>query len=441
MLKKGMNKLLAKGLVAIAVDNYKLVIECLEQLSIADINVLLHEVFLTGQKKYGEGKFINALKCFEIIVDNSSKKSGEIYCDSGYCLGCMYSNALGVKENKELAITYFHKSSLAGHANSTYNLACIKYNQKKYDESFVLFEKLATGEKVHALSQKMLAKQYEGGLGVEQNNELAFSWYSKAAQNKDHESLLKKSYMLSEGIGVEKNIQEASICGDEADQYERQEFETGQAANKSILNLKKYQFILDSIKFLNKNQKKDLSSTLFEQVFIEQFLRALHKSVEANRKLPASKKAVTVQQCFSYLEEEANISREVELLHFIASCYHYHFEDAIDINKAILWYKKAALKENKDSFYVLGFLYSRFCSHDCIKKDEDLSLYYYQKAMLLGHTLAAYNLMYMYRTLSKWEYVESIAKYLKEKGEVLTEKYLEEVSDNAEKQRSKLRIR
>ena len=65
------------------------------------------------------------------------------------------------------------------------------------------------GEQDHALSQYFLGQLYSEGKGVEKNEEEAFKWYKKAAENGDSGSAHEVGRRYKMGIGVKKDENEA----------------------------------------------------------------------------------------------------------------------------------------------------------------------------------------------------------------------------------------
>ena len=64
-------------------------------------------------------------------------------------------------------------------------------------------------ERGDAKAQYTLGAAYEEGKGVEQNNDLAFQWYRKAADQGDAQAQNAVGVMYSRGLGVDKNKEEA----------------------------------------------------------------------------------------------------------------------------------------------------------------------------------------------------------------------------------------
>jgi len=60
-----------------------------------------------------------------------------------------------------------------------------------------------------AMAQNNLAWAYQNGLGVQQNLELAYQWYLKAAKSDFTRAQNKLAYLYLEGLGVEQNSGEA----------------------------------------------------------------------------------------------------------------------------------------------------------------------------------------------------------------------------------------
>lgn len=197
----------------------------------------------------------------------------------------------------------------------------------------------------------------------------------------------------------------------------------------------KYRFMLSAIERFNKNPELVLHESGMDPVFTKQLAKSLLIIYEEHLFSSDKCKDVTFSQCFLQLKEEAMATKETTLLHFIAMCYQY-FLDEVDTKTAISWYKMAAQNGNNKSYFSLGILYDpRSCSSE-IGADYEQSAYYYQRAMILGHHLAALNLFSLYETEGNWEYAEIIGKYLTDSNSIISKDTLEQVSDRAKQQRS-----
>lgn len=67
----------------------------------------------------------------------------------------------------------------------------------------------SAAENGDASAQVLLAKAYEHGDGVPQNDQTAFRWYRKAAEQGDAESQNKVGVLYSQGLGVDRSKEEA----------------------------------------------------------------------------------------------------------------------------------------------------------------------------------------------------------------------------------------
>ncbi len=70
--------------------------------------------------------------------------------------------------------------------NSKYNLACEYYDNDEHNKSFALFLELAKEDDEE--SQSMVANMLLHGIGTNKNEEKAYEWYKKAAENNEPES-------------------------------------------------------------------------------------------------------------------------------------------------------------------------------------------------------------------------------------------------------------
>ena len=60
-----------------------------------------------------------------------------------------------------------------------------------------------------AVAMEVLGRCYNGGIGVEADNALAFKWVKKSAENKNPSGMLQLAQCYENGDGVTKNSEEA----------------------------------------------------------------------------------------------------------------------------------------------------------------------------------------------------------------------------------------
>ncbi|EDM72544.1 Sel1-like repeat [Roseobacter sp. AzwK-3b] len=100
-------------------------------------------------------------------------------------LGVMYSLGMGVKQDKELAMTWFRKSAVQGYALAQANIADSYYNGDGAPQDY---QEAARWYTLAALAGDNEAQFYMGemsakGLGMPSDPVRAFVWYSFSADN------------------------------------------------------------------------------------------------------------------------------------------------------------------------------------------------------------------------------------------------------------------
>lgn len=140
--------------------------------------------------RYLEGNaYETALHWFQLAAEKGhSMAQGD--------LGLMYSNGLGVPQDKRQAIYWFKKSAKQGNATSQYNLSGCLYGLGDISESLYWLRKSA--DQNYAPAMKWLG-YYADGESAEQKRE-AFQWWRKAADQNDTESLCLLGSCYRKGV-------------------------------------------------------------------------------------------------------------------------------------------------------------------------------------------------------------------------------------------------
>ena len=120
----------------------------------------------------GEGTAVDEKKAFEWFT-----KAAELgVVEAMYTLGIMYEQGLGTEINEAFALRYYKCSAQAGYDDAMYRMGMIYFS---------------------------------GELQEQQNLELAFSWFLKAAQQYHVDALYNVAYCFELGQGVASDLQQA----------------------------------------------------------------------------------------------------------------------------------------------------------------------------------------------------------------------------------------
>lgn len=206
--------------------------------------------------------------------------------------------------------------------------------QEDFSEQKTIFKKLQEmAKRGDGLSQISLAKMYQKGINIKQDDELAFYWFQQASNLGYDKAQLIVAQALDKGVGVAKNSNQA------LDLY----LKLAKKKNAQALYYlgKKY---IDSPEMRDKG---------FEYV-----LFAAEKNYE-----PAQ--------------------------YLIAQIYHVGNSQFRDLKKAILWYQKSAKQGNVEAQYNLANFYYLGTSG---QKSLTKAMQWYQKAAKQGHIRAQYSL-------------------------------------------------
>lgn len=133
------------------------------------------QYYQVGLYYYDQRKYDEALECFRLGEE----------CEDVDCLcvlGYMYEKGQGVKQNNQVAMTYYKLASDLGSVVASCNLAYF----------------------------------YEYGIDVEQDYEKAYELYSLGLDEKFPRSLFSTAFFLQHGLGVEQDLEEAFYRFEEA---------------------------------------------------------------------------------------------------------------------------------------------------------------------------------------------------------------------------------
>lgn len=237
----------------------------------------------------------------------------------------------------------FHNEQENKSALAWYNDGIYYFNEKKYDDAKIAFEKAAMmGD---PMSQNNLGFCYENGFGVAKPdlNE-AIKWYKKAAENDNMHAKHNLAVLYFEGKGVKKNTKKAfELCLDAA--------EAGHLGAQTHLGICYQQGI-----GVKKDEKK-----AFE------WIRKAAYNKESN------------ETCYYNL----------------GHCYYYGIGVIADFGEAVRWFKKAAELNHPIAQHTLGHCYR---TGRGVVANSKKAFEFYKKAAENGYADSQYNLAMCYET-------------------------------------------
>ncbi|KAG0237041.1 hypothetical protein BGW42_001934 [Actinomortierella wolfii] len=122
-------------------------------------------------------------------------------------LGCMYENDMSVEQNYREAAEWYTKAADQNNAAAQLSLGLLYENgrgvEQSYANAFKWFTK-AANQGIHQ-AQFSVGWMYENGRGVEQNNKEALKWYTKAANQNNVAAQFNLAWMYKDGRGVDQS--------------------------------------------------------------------------------------------------------------------------------------------------------------------------------------------------------------------------------------------
>lgn len=242
---------------------------------------------------------------------------------------CLFN--LDSEKNIDKVFHYYEKAAKEGHANAQYELGKLIFetdDRESYD-SLNWLEKSAAQK--HPRANYLLGKCYLNGIGVKQDDNIAFKLLSKASDSKVYEA----TYLLA-SIHMEKSDDRSSM--EKAYQYLKL------CAEKEMSHA---QYIL--------------GKWYEDGKFIE-------ISLEESRKW----------------YEKAAKNGEKRSQYRLGKFYSESQKKYRDLEKAVYWYKKSAIQGYSKAQFELGNIFSQKNSPIYNKLS---SLYWYQESLIHGHSI------------------------------------------------------
>jgi TPR repeat protein len=198
--------------------------------------------YLEGQYHYGylldaEENFAEAFKYFKLAADQETtvKILMQSKANSEYFMGYYFENAIAVTKSLVKAKEYYRKAAVKENSNALYRLGNLYKLENKPELAAGFFKKAAdlgltdaqlqlavsfrsssiyefkmeylkpAAEQGHVVAQICLGWCYQRGESIEKDENQAFEWYSKAAEQKDPTGSFLLAFSYFHGIGVAKN--------------------------------------------------------------------------------------------------------------------------------------------------------------------------------------------------------------------------------------------
>ena len=147
---------------------------------------------------------------YEEALTCAEKSASQNVADAAYLLGHLYEQGKGVEVDLKKALEWYEKAApLNDEAKINVAIFCLhgKGTEPKYKKAFLLFDELAKKDMTD--SYNFLGYMYDNGLGTEKNEEEACRWYRKGAEANDRVAQYNLATSLWAGQGVAQDREEA----------------------------------------------------------------------------------------------------------------------------------------------------------------------------------------------------------------------------------------
>lgn len=166
-----------------------------------------NKVLTQAMQLYEKKNFIEARNLFLSIADTN--------IIAQYYLGAIYRMGLGIRDDQKEAFKWFLKAAEQGHKESQYLVGCAyagMYSMMVGETDIVHndYKRIQSEANLdQSIWQDALPYYHLNGAGVEPNEEKAFEWVMKAANQGYVKAELEIGIYYETGIGVQENVIEA----------------------------------------------------------------------------------------------------------------------------------------------------------------------------------------------------------------------------------------
>ncbi|MDF2542231.1 MAG: hypothetical protein K0S47_1949 [Herbinix sp.] len=329
--------------------------------SASDGNIAIASTKL-GDFYYKDKKYVQAIKYFlKAVMQGDTKPQFQI--------GEMYLRGEGVTSDLAEAIKWFNQASEHGDTEAQKRLADIyedkygTYNTKDIKKAIEFLKMSAIGGNKYA--QHDLAEKYYYGTGVERDYVEAIKWFTAAAEKYDYNAMVHLGDLYLKDRLSFISREDAAHWYKGACVYTDEKFKYGITVV----------YDMSSEKSITK-------------CYVDEALRGYNERVAYRR---------IAQQTFKYLydfdneytskdigirvkELELNAENgKIEAQRITAAIYLFGYNVKQDINKAVYWFSKAAVKEDTSSIMQLAYLYESITPPDYRNAAK-----WYEEAVKLG---------------------------------------------------------
>ena len=364
-------------------------------------------------KDYLYGKNRDYEKAKEILLEEHKKEN----ILATYELGNLYQYGLGTETNLEAAQDYY-KKSLDGF-KSVYE--CVKNPGEDKRKVFL-----------KQYSAYRIGKQYERGLGTEQNYFEAYNWFSKSALEGNGYAQYALGNLYYFGKGTEQSYEEAFHCYSNAKdvtpyaQYKiafMKEEGIGTEVNLQVAYQEYKEALEKFLILIEKNPDADLHYRIGKMYLDGKGTEVNKEQARYHIELAAEGKNPYAQYTLAsmMLENNEDIEKAKMLLekaalegNFASAQYAMGKLTEEDINVSLKWYKMASDNGNGYASYRIGKLYQ----NETEIKNINYARQYFEKAIEQGNEAAYYDMGKIYLEEGELKRAESYFLKASEKGNI-----------------------
>ena len=311
-------------------------------------------------------------------IEHFNAAASQGHADAYYFLGRFYGLGDGVSIDYAISMDYYHKGASLGSAKCGYAIGLMTHTgtgvEKDEDAAKEYFKKnyqvlLLEAEKKDPVSMHILGTYFYYGFGVQRYIFTAIEWFLKASElgYSDSQYMLG---MIYETIGEDEKQAESAKHF-----YE--------LAAKQDHPYAQYALAVNAL------EEKQWSTAVFylEKAASQQYgLAAFTLGLYYHEKEPQ-----VPLKAFEWFMVAAK-QKHTEAEYYVGLYYQNGKGVAQNIEQAVLWYERAALKQDKNALYHLAMILIKQ-----EEKDYSLIARLLEQAASLDHPHAQYNLAVMYQ--------------------------------------------
>lgn len=322
-----------------------------------------------------------------------------------YSLGVCFSSGKGCEKNETVAEMCWNIAARSGNINALKQLESLTTSETKRFDLF-LSAAQTTGD---AKSEYELAERYLYGLGVDINYKSAEYWYTLSAEQMYPQAYRGLGDLYMYGFGVPKNVAEAQKYYESGSFY-GDELSNERLADLDFLNGEKEKAIrtymslshpsanaqIRIAKYYVENKDYLSAANIYTKLDTADIRNSVWKDIElvANKLYDQKTNLSMAINLYEKLFQTMHSANEFSnpIVYFRLGKYYY--ENSEDSTKSLLYLEYGSSKQVGAASCLLGKIYY---NDRLVKKDSQMALQYFYKAIQQGYDLANYDIGNYYR--------------------------------------------